>query len=119
MKGGFQTLLVFGVAIAIAFSPQTLGRIRRSASCNVPMSCCDKNCPASEATNRTGSNCCSPVPAPPRASASSTQSGFGPDLSHPEVVLYYSAPIEGLSYKPIFRLLTDPPPQRLLCSLQL
>jgi hypothetical protein len=120
VNGPFRTLLVVAVAISMTFSPRTLGRIRPSVSCNVPMPCCNENCPASEATTRPRSNCCSLVPVVPRAYASSTQNSFGPDLSgHSEVVPYYSALLQEPSYKPVLRLLTDPPPLRLRCSLQL
>jgi hypothetical protein len=64
----------------MAFSPQTLRRIRPSVSGNMPMQRCNENCPASETTNRTGSNCCSLVPTPPQASASATHNSLGPDL---------------------------------------
>jgi len=64
----------------MAFSPQTLRRIRPSVSGNMRMQRCNENCPASETTNRTGSNCCLLVPTPPQASACATHNSLGPDL---------------------------------------
>jgi hypothetical protein len=126
VNGCFRTLFAIAVVIATAFSPQ-LGRIQPSFSCSMPMACCNKNypatskknCPASEPTHRTASNCCALVPAPPRAFASSGENHFRLALNRSEVLSSYSALIGGLSYKPVFLSLTGPPPLRLLCSLQL
>jgi hypothetical protein len=126
-NGPFRTLFAIAVAIAMALSPH-LGRIRSSFSCSMPTSGCNKNCPASckkncpaaEPTHQTESNCCSVVPAPPRAFASSAENDLRlAALSHLQVVSSYSARMERLCYKPVFLLLTGPPPLRLLCSLQL
>jgi hypothetical protein len=127
VNGSFRTLFAIAVVIATALSPQ-LGRIQPSFSCTMPMACCNKNCsasskkncPASEPTHRTASNCCAFVPAAPRAFASSA----GKDLRlaalrHLQVASPYSAFMERPTREPVFVLLTGPPPLRLLCSLQL
>jgi hypothetical protein len=127
VNGCFRTLFAIAVVIATAFSPQ-LWRIQPVFGCSMPMSDCNTNCPASckkkcpasEPTHQTGSNCCSLVPAPPRALASSPENDFRlVALSHLEVASSYSALMERPCYKPAFLLPTDPPPLRLLCSLQL
>ena len=57
---------------------------------------------------------------PPRGVTSLTQKGFRPGLSRRYfAIMYYSAFPKGSSNKPILRVLTDSPPLRLLCSLQL